>query len=270
MTEVDEITDTLGRHLATMTSAALGVAQLAQQRRAERARRAAHHSEANRDATSRQLDAERELAAAQWSRATDPQTAASEPGQVAQAWASARAWEPFDERAGAAREQLEDQLKAWGIAPEAGNLDRDPGDDAAMAMMLQRGAEHHLRDAANETSAQQEDGRHIAGAPSEARTSGVQDPDRAAAAHHGQAAGALERDAAADAVDVKRALGRADSQDQTVVDVAGGSYSSGGEPAVLAGQGYPQPAASVGRATRQPRRAPRNHQVRTRSREQIR
>lgn len=202
MSEADEVTSTLSRHLAAMASAAMGVAQLAQQRRAQRARQAQHQSDETRAATAGQLHAERELAAAQWAQAGDPRWAAAQPEHVAQAWASAAAWEPFDERAGRARQKFEDMLRGWGADPQVAAEHVERGDREALALMLNRAAQDNTRAAAD--------------GPSEHR-------------QHGQAPGAQSTpgDAGAAAAAATRAPSR------------GSVYSGGAEPPQLAGKSYP-------------------------------
>lgn len=148
MSEADEVTSTLSRHLAAMASAAMGVAQLTQQRRAQRARQAQQQSDETQAATAGQLHAERELAAAQWAQAGDSRWAAAQPEHVAQAWASASAWEPFDERAGRARQKFEDMLRGWGADPQVAAEHVERGDREALQLMLTRSALENTRAAA--------------------------------------------------------------------------------------------------------------------------
>lgn len=143
MSEVDEVTNSMQRQMAGLASAAMGVAQLTQQRRAQRARRAQQQSEQQQQSTASQLRAERELAAAQWKQAGDPQWAAAEPGQVAQAWASAVAWEHFDDRAKQARERLDGMVREWGGDPQEAASHIERGDRGALQLMLARTAQEN-------------------------------------------------------------------------------------------------------------------------------
>jgi hypothetical protein len=261
MSEVDEATGAMGRQLASMASAAIGVAKLAQRARAERARHAAQQAEAQQAQAARQLAAERELAATGWARADDAEWMAAEPGQVAQAWASAAAWEPVDGRAAAARQAFEDRLRDYGADIPTEAAADEAGDFTALAMMLQRGAEHHLDVAAGD----RDDARHdTRGAEAEGL-----DPagsgERRPAGEHSRDAGVSIEDAADDLAGADTALGAAERTSESVVDPQAASYQAGGEPARLAGQSYPQSAAAaIAAAQARGRRAgPRGRRAQT-------
>jgi hypothetical protein len=131
------------RHLSQTFSAALSVAlNIAVQMqhvRAERARHALWESEQQRDETARQLAAERETAAVLWRLVDDPEWIRTRPVEVAEAWASARAWESLDPRAAEARAKFESLFGAlYGGDHPVATLVRETGDYAAMATLLPR------------------------------------------------------------------------------------------------------------------------------------
>uniref|UniRef100_UPI003F498B97 DNA translocase FtsK n=1 Tax=Amycolatopsis sp. CA-151526 TaxID=3239921 RepID=UPI003F498B97 len=128
--------------LAAM-SVALGVAVQLQQHRVARARAALAESEERQREIAAQLAAERETAAVLWRRLDDREWIKSRPDEVAQAWASARAWEQLDPRAAEARARLESVLGVLydqdnpiaRMAMETQNYD-------VLAVLLQRAVEY--------------------------------------------------------------------------------------------------------------------------------
>lgn len=137
--------DAEGR-LSQAMSMALGVALSAarqiQQRRAQNARQVQREQEQAQREYAEQAAAERETAAVLWRRVDDRDWIREHPEQVAQAWASARAWEPLDERAAAAREKFDVLLRRmYGVEhPEAIGA-REVEDYNALAQLLSRHVE---------------------------------------------------------------------------------------------------------------------------------
>jgi hypothetical protein len=141
MSEVDEVSQRTRQLTMTMLSAALAAAQAAQMLRAHKAREARRAAAAEQAQLRRQLQADRAGAAVLWKRALDPRWAVTHPEQLAQAWASAVAWETLDARAAATARHLDARLRAAGVHPETARAARESDDYAALALLLARAEE---------------------------------------------------------------------------------------------------------------------------------
>lgn len=123
-------------------SVSLSAAIQVQQRRTQQARQAQRENEQAQREYAEQAAAERETAAVLWRRVDDRDWIREHPEQVAQAWASARAWESLDERAAEAREKFDVLLRRmYGVQhPEAIGA-REGEDYSALAQLLSRQVE---------------------------------------------------------------------------------------------------------------------------------
>lgn len=132
----------LSQAMSMALSLALSTAMQVQQRRAQEARQARLEHEQRQREYAEQAAAERETAAVLWRRVEDRDWIREHPEQVAQAWASARAWEPLDERAAEAREKFDVLLRRmYGVEhPEAIGA-RESEDYSALAQLLSRRVE---------------------------------------------------------------------------------------------------------------------------------
>lgn len=132
----------LSQAMRMALSLSLSAAMQVQQRRTQQARQARQQSEQAQREYAEQAAAERETAAVLWRRVGDRDWIRDHPDQVAQAWASARAWEPLDERAAEAREKFDVLLRRmYGVEhPEAIGA-RDSEDYSALAQLLAREVE---------------------------------------------------------------------------------------------------------------------------------
>jgi len=138
MSEVEETSQQMRQLTMTLLSAALAAAQAGQMLRARKARealRAAQHEQAR---AARQLRADRAAAALLWNKALDPRLARDNPEQLAQAWASAAAWESLDSRAAVTVRRLDARLRAAGVHPQTARTTRDSDDYAALSLLLAR------------------------------------------------------------------------------------------------------------------------------------
>lgn len=107
--------------MISMLSGALAAAQAAQMLRVRKADAALRRGPPGLDKqvrTERQLRAERETAAVLWQQFRHFQGPLDHPEQLAQAWASAVAWESYDQRAAATARLLDQRLRAHGVHPD--------------------------------------------------------------------------------------------------------------------------------------------------------
>lgn len=142
MTENAEAERHLSQTLSAALSVALNVALQAQQARGNQARRAEADSEEQRHELGRQLAADRETAAVMWRRVDDPHWIRDRPVEVAETWASARAWESVDLRAAEARAKFDTVLDAmYGRENPLIAVARESEDYTALAGLLQRAVE---------------------------------------------------------------------------------------------------------------------------------
>jgi hypothetical protein len=164
MSEINEIGQGFGRASAAVLSAALITARLAMQRRAERAEQARVAGERQQAEAARQLQAERAMAAVQWERVNLAGWFRSEPEAVAQVWASAATWAPFDERAAEAFDSLNTHLDRLGDhSAEVAQAMREAGDYEGLAVLLARGAaEAHGKAATQQQAGADRDGGELA------------------------------------------------------------------------------------------------------------
>ncbi|PXY16509.1 hypothetical protein [Prauserella muralis] len=150
MTENAEAERHLTQSMSAALSVALNIAVQMQYLRADKARRAQHESEQRRREVEQQLAAERETAAVSWRRVDDREWVATRPAEVAEAWASARAWESVDPRAAEARAKFDTLLGAlYGETHPAVDVARETEDYTALAALLQRAVEITPEQAAN-------------------------------------------------------------------------------------------------------------------------
>lgn len=121
-----------------MLSTTLAAAQTEQQLRARKAREALHASQHEQAQVQRQLQVEHEAAVALWNKALSiPAWPARDPEQLAQAWASAVAWETLDRRAADTAARLDERLRATGANPQSIRAARKTAEDyAALARLL--------------------------------------------------------------------------------------------------------------------------------------
>jgi hypothetical protein len=140
MSENAEAERHLSQTLSAALSLALNIALQAQQHRAERARVALRDGEERGRETGAQLAADRETAAVLWRRIDDgPDWVRDHPEELAEAWASARAWETLDPRAAEARAKLDYVLDSfYGTGHPLTRLSRENADHQALAALLQR------------------------------------------------------------------------------------------------------------------------------------
>jgi hypothetical protein len=140
MSENAEAERQLSQTLSAAMSVALNIALQAQQHRAERARVALRDGEERGRETEAQRVADRETAAVLWRRIDDgPDWLTEHPDEVAEAWASARAWETLDPRAAEARAKLDFVLDSfYGTGHSLTRVSRESADYQALASLLQR------------------------------------------------------------------------------------------------------------------------------------
>ncbi|WP_017972431.1 hypothetical protein [Actinopolyspora halophila] len=142
MTESADAERQLSQTMSAALSVALNVAVQAHQRIAEQARKAAFEREEYQRQLGRRLAAERETAAVGWSRVADREWLRTRPDEVAEAWASAAVWEPYDPRAAEARAKLEFAVDAvYGAEHPLVHTARESGDHEALAHLLNRAVE---------------------------------------------------------------------------------------------------------------------------------
>lgn len=132
----------LSQAMSMALSLALSVAVKARQAQAQQARVAQRENEQRQREFAEQAAAERETAAVLWRRVDDRDWIRDHPEQVAQAWASARSWEPLDPRAAEAREKFDLLLRRmYGVEHERVAAAYDSEDYTALAQLLGRTVE---------------------------------------------------------------------------------------------------------------------------------
>jgi len=141
MSELDEISGRFRQLTVTLFSAALATAQAAQMLRERKARDTLRATQQEQTHAARQLRADRAAAALLWNKALDPQLASENPEQLAQAWASAVAWETLDSRAALTTRRLDARLRAAGVHPDTAQAARANDDYAALALLLARASD---------------------------------------------------------------------------------------------------------------------------------
>lgn len=139
MAENAEAERHISQAMLAALSVALGIGMQIQHQRAAAARRALAESEDRQKELAAQLAAERETAAVLWSKIDDREWVRAHPQQVAEAWASARAWEQVDTRAAEARARFDTLLGAlYDVRNPLIDAARDAEDYQALALLLQR------------------------------------------------------------------------------------------------------------------------------------
>jgi len=141
MSELDEISGRFRQLTVTLFSAALATAQAAQMLRERKARDALRATQQEQANAARQLRADRAAAALLWNKALDPRLTSENPEQLAQAWASAAAWETLDSRAALTTRRLDARLRAAGVHPDTAQAARGTDDYAALALLLARASD---------------------------------------------------------------------------------------------------------------------------------
>lgn len=195
MDELSEANQSALKTAATVISAATSAAEVAVALAARRAESAADASAGRHRETVRQIEADRETAAVQWQRADDPQLWQGDPAELAQVWASARAWEGLDPRAAAAAAQFEQRLEQAGIPLPDQSRARGSDELHALALLLQRaedtsGAGNHTGHAQHQSQWEH--------SPEPHSTSGAESPVEPAQRHQATAVQALGAERAAE------------------------------------------------------------------------
>jgi hypothetical protein len=143
MAENAEAERHVSQAMLAAVSVALGIGIQVQQHRLQRARAAQMESEERQREIAAQLAAERETAAVLWRRLEDRQWMRDRPDEVAQAWASARAWESLDPRAAEARAKFDLILGAmYDDGNTIARMARDTANYEVLATLLQRAVDY--------------------------------------------------------------------------------------------------------------------------------
>ncbi|TKG61519.1 hypothetical protein [Prauserella endophytica] len=271
--ELDDVGREVTQRAAQLASVALNLAQQLHARRDATARQEQQIHQGQRDEITQRLQADRAAHAGLWNTLRHNPRTPLDDATLAEQWVTAAAWEPHDTRAAAARAALEDRLVHAGI--DRGELDRirtektftgaadtltahlsehranHTGQEKTTGLMLTEAAQERTDAAQHRATAAAADTR---ASTTEQTTDGEVDHDGTAEqAHHEHTA------------DTERTLAAAHDSDATateantdVPDPAGNVYAHGAPSARLAGESYPEPAATAVTRTRsraQPRKA---------------
>lgn len=249
MSEIDEIGHSVTRAAAAVLSAALITARLVMQRRAELAEQARRGGERRQRQVAARLHAERELAAVAWQRVNLHGWMGKAPREVAEVWASAASWAPYDDRAREALESLNSAAERLGALPaEAVAAMSEAADYEGLAVLLARGA--------GEARAETDQHRGAAtGAQLDEQAAAQNDAaglDVVIAGHPGVLAGTLDTNSELGAAHEAQGTAAALGDDATgAASAATQIYAEGADAAQVAGMSFSEPTELVVRRAHQ-------------------